>query len=442
MSSIQERFERALAGLGPAPVTAVIAVSGGPDSIALLDLVATVGKGLGLAPLVAHFDHGIHPESADIANRVAAAAARYGFPFRTHRIELGPGATETVARRARVAWLEQVAEEHGAAFIVTGHHRDDQVETMIMRFLNGSGPAGLAGIGGHRGRWVRPLLDITRHEIGAYLAARALASWQDPSNADQRQLRSWVRHELLPRIEQGVPRVRENLRAARGVFEENRRGWDDLLGHLPALDLWSDDDGISVAVAPLRGYSSALVRSLLRALGFRLGAGLGKGQVDRLQRLILQGHTGQAVDLVGGGRGELAFDRLKLFRGAAHRTEYEVPVAGEVAAADIGAWRLTSTHGVPPDVIPRDGFVTWVTPDASLVVRPWRPGDRIRPIRGRGSRLVVRCMQDKRIPWSLRPKWPVFEHLGVVIWVPGVCRSDVLLPDPTALAMRVDVSPR
>ena len=431
-----------MAALGPGPETAVIAVSGGPDSIALLDLVARAAGGLGLRAVVAHFDHGIHPDSAAVANRVARAAAGYGLRHRIHRVELGPDATETVARRARLAWLEQVADEEGAAFILTAHHRDDQVETMIMRFLKGSGPAGLAGISRRRERWVRPLLDTTRQEIDSYLTERGLASWQDPSNSDQRHFRSWVRHELLPRIEARVPQVRANLQTATGVFDENRRGWDELLDQLPVLEVTVEEGGISVAAAPLRGYSSAVVRSLLRALGFRIGAGLGKGQLDRLQRLVLQGHTGQTVDLVGGGRGELAFDRLRLFRGPPHLTEYRVPLAGEVAAAEIGDWRLACSRSTPPDRIPRGGFATWVAPEASLVVRPWRPGDRIRPIRGRGSRLVVRCMQDSKVPWSLRPKWPVFEHLGVVIWVPGVCRSDLLLPDPTALAMRIDVSPR
>ena len=442
MTAIRERFEQAIAALGPGRVTGVIAVSGGPDSIALLDLAAIAGPALGLVPVVAHFDHGIHPDSAEIAERVAAAVAGYGLRYRTHRVELGPMATETAARRARRSWLETVADEEAAGFILTAHHRDDQVETMIMRFLMGSGPAGLAGISRRAGRWVRPLLDSSRQEIGAFLAERGLASWQDPSNSDQRHLRSWIRHDLLPRIEPRVPKVRENLAAAAGVFEENRRGWDELLDQLSALEVRAAEDSVSVAADPLSGYSLALVRSLLKALGFRLQLGLGKGQIDRLQRLVLQGHTGQSVDLVGGGRGELAFGRLTLFRGPAHPTEYRVPLSAITEAAPIGEWRLTCTRSAPPEVIPRDGFATWVVPDASLVVRPWRAGDRIRPIRGRGSRLVVRCMQDSMVPRSRRPKWPVFEHRGEVVWVPGVCRSDALLPDPTALAMRIDVCPR
>ncbi len=442
MRTARERFERALATVGPGPATAVLAISGGPDSVALLDLAATAPRPGQLTWLVAHFDHGIHPDSAAVAARVAAAAANYGLEYRSHRAELGQDASETTARQARLAWLRVVAAESGAKVILTGHNRDDQVETMIMRFLNGSGPAGLVGIRSRSGPWLRPLLGVSRQEIEEYLAERGLTSWADPANADQRHARSWVRHDLLPRIEHRVPNVRKNLVASAVVFEENRRAWDDLLGHLPALEFRAEPDGVSVAVAPLKGYSSAVLRSVLKALGFRLEIGLGKGQLDRLQRLVAQGHTGQMADLIGGARGELSFGRLKLFGGAAHPPEYlaAIPAVGETAEA--GDWRVTWSRSAPPEVVPRDGFTTWVRLGVSLVARPWRAGDRIRPIRGRGSRLVVRCMQDKEVPRSDRPKWPVLEHDGVVIWVPGVCRSDGLLPDPSALAMRIDVSSR
>ncbi len=440
--AVRERFDQALATLGPGPATVIVAVSGGPDSIALLDLAATAEGPDGITWVVAHFDHGIHPDSAEVAARVAKAAAGYGLAYWSHRAELGPDATETTARQARLAWCEAVATELTATAIVTGHHRDDQVETMVMRFLNGSGPSGLAGIRPRRGRWFRPLLGVSRQEIVAYLADRGLASWSDSGNADQRHLRSWVRHDLLPRIEQRVPNVRENLLTSAGVFDENRRAWDDLLGQLAGLEFRAEGDGVSVAADPLKGYSSAVVRSLLKALGFRLEIGLGKGQLDRLQRLVVKGHTGQMVDLVGGGRGELTFGRLKLSRGVTHLPEYRATISAANELADAGEWRVTCSRATPPEVVPRDGFTTWVELGARLVARPWRPGDRIRPIRGQGSRLVVRCMQDKEVPRSHRPKWPVLEHEGVVIWVPGVCRSDGLLPDPTALAMRIDVSSR
>ncbi len=442
MTRVEDRFERAIAAAGLGPVAAVVAVSGGPDSIALLDLAVRAAPSLGLRLTVAHFDHGIQPDSAEVAGWVAAGAARYGVRYLTRRVELGAAATETAARRARLAWLEAVADETGAGFIMTGHHRDDQVETLIMRFLRGSGPAGLAGIQRRRGRWIRPLLDVPRAAIAEYLVSRGLTGWQDPSNGDQRHLRNWVRHQLLPRIELRLPRVRENLGAAAGVFGEQRDAWNDLLSELPGLQLRVEPDGVSVAADPLKGYSSAVVRSLLKALGFRLQCGLGKSQVDRLQRLVVKGHTGQVEDLFGGARAELAFGRLKLFRAPADLRGYRVPLAGPVATARIGDWQLTSTVGVAPPVIPRVGFETWVRQDAGLFVRPWHPGDRIRPIRGRGTRLVVRCMQDNKVPRSRRPMWPVFEHQGVVVWVPGVCRSDALLPEPAASAMRIDVRPR
>ncbi|MGH7645086.1 MAG: tRNA lysidine(34) synthetase TilS, partial [Gemmatimonadales bacterium] len=140
------------------PGTAIVAVSGGPDSVALLDLLHEAAlPGIGL--VVAHADHGIQPGSAAVAEQVGRLAASYGLPFELGRLALGPGASETVARRARYAWLRDVQRRRGVRYLVTAHHRDDQVETVLLRVLRGSGLAGLAGIPARaRGGLVRPLL--------------------------------------------------------------------------------------------------------------------------------------------------------------------------------------------------------------------------------------------------------------------------------------------
>src|SRR5437762_8160671 len=179
--------------------TAVVAVSGGPDSVALLDLVHSLAPELGLALVVAHADHGIQADSSSVGQAVAALASRYGLPFELGELHLGPDATETAARRARYAWLREVQRRRGAPYLVTAHHRDDQVETVVLRALRGSAPAGLAGIARRgRGGLVRPLLPFTRRELVEYATARGLPVHDDPANRDPRHLRSWVRATLLP----------------------------------------------------------------------------------------------------------------------------------------------------------------------------------------------------------------------------------------------------
>src|SRR3989441_1072684 len=149
------------------PGIALVAVSGGADSVALLDLLHTLAPELGLSLVVAHVDHGIRSDSGAVARAVRELAERYELPFEVGELSLGPDATETVARRARYAWLGEVQRRHGARYLVTAHHRDDQVETILLRLLKGSAPAGLAGIPARgRGGRVRPPLPLTRSGEG------------------------------------------------------------------------------------------------------------------------------------------------------------------------------------------------------------------------------------------------------------------------------------
>src|SRR3989441_1113552 len=159
MAALLERFRDHVARLGlfPRPGAALVAVSGGPDSVALLDLMSAVAAELGLALVVAHADHGIQTDSRLVGQAVSKLAEQYGLPFELGELGLSPGATETAARRARYAWLRAARRRHAARYVVLAHHRDDQLETILMRVLRGSAPAGLAAMAPvSRGGLVRP----------------------------------------------------------------------------------------------------------------------------------------------------------------------------------------------------------------------------------------------------------------------------------------------
>src|SRR5215210_5274508 len=190
-----ETFRSHLLSLHLEPGRALVAVSGGPDSVALLDLLARSLDVHRQELVVAHVDHGIHPESDVVAQQVEALAGAFALPVHTGRLNLGPETSETEARVQRYAWLESLGSQVNAKLIFTAHHADDQVETVLMRVLSGSGPAGLAGMAAIRGSLVRPLLPFRRHELAAYLEERGLRAWLDPANADSRHLRSWLRSE-------------------------------------------------------------------------------------------------------------------------------------------------------------------------------------------------------------------------------------------------------
>lgn len=182
----------------------LVAVSGGRDSMVLLDCLWRLRASLALDALgVAHVDHGLRPESAADARWVAEQAAGRGLPFLLRRVRIARGrrSLEEAARAARYRALVDMAAEFGAHRVALAHHAGDQAETVLLRLLAGAGLHGLAGMRPRRGRFVRPLLAVTPDRLAAYAAARGLSWRDDPTNRDLAIRRNRVRHRLLPLLE-------------------------------------------------------------------------------------------------------------------------------------------------------------------------------------------------------------------------------------------------
>ena len=435
--TLPEQFQRHLATLElPPGGDALIAVSGGPDSVALLDLLYATRESHQLELVVAHFDHGIHPDSAAVAARVRELAASYDLACESGRAELGAAASETVARAARYAWLETTRRRLGATVVFTGHHADDQAETILMRLLRGSGPAGLAAMATRRGTLVRPLLPFGRAELGAYLKARGLPAWSDPANEDRRHLRTWIRAEVLPTLRARLSDVDTALRAAGRHAARDRAAWEAVLRLLPGLDFRRERDGFSVAAGALRGYDSALGETVVLEAARRVGCRLGSARAARVLDLVVRGVSGRSMPLGEGWRAEVAFGRLLVSRATA-ASPLSWTLESAAGEGRWGVWQLRWRAEPAPVRQERVSGTAWLSP-APLEVRAWRPGERIRPLGGAGRRLLVRCFQEARVPRSRRTSWPVVAGPDGAVWVPGVCRSDALLPEPGTEAVRVD----
>ena len=440
--TLEARFERVVASLGLPPGPALVAVSGGPDSLALLDLLVGSPAARGLALHVAHADHGIHPASAAVAEAVRQAAQRHGLPVHVEQLGLGAAASETTARAARYQWLTRLADALDADLIFTAHHQDDQVETILMRVFKGSGPAGLAGMALRRGRLVRPLLPFRREELAEHMRGREYLTWDDPANQDPRHVRSWLRTEVLPVLRRRIPDLERRILALGRQAAAQRLGWDQLLERLPGIDLQRTCDEVSVAASPLHGYDSSVLRALLGALGRRAGCLIGPSRAARLERLLAGGRSGAVAELGSGFAAELSFGRLRLFRSPSIPAVWEpVRLSGAEGRLELGGWVFAWRREQAPERLDRNAGSSWFIED-SYWLRPWRPGDRIRPLGGTGRRLVVRCMQDARIARSRRAAWPILESAGGPVWVPGVCRSAEQVPAPGALALRIDAQLR
>lgn len=177
----------------------IVAVSGGVDSVVLLDMLVRKNANTGDYLIVAHFDHGIRPESADDALFVERLAEKYGLSFETRREELGAGASEEKARERRYAYLRAVAKKYDAR-IVTAHHLDDIVETIAINITRGTGWRGLAVLDSPDIE--RPLLDATKQDLIAYAKDKKLAWREDATNQDTTYLRNDIRQKLAGMDEQ------------------------------------------------------------------------------------------------------------------------------------------------------------------------------------------------------------------------------------------------
>ncbi|TMC48997.1 MAG: tRNA lysidine(34) synthetase TilS [Chloroflexi bacterium] len=201
--------------------TVLVACSGGPDSAALLDVLARLAPPRSLRLHVAHVDHGLRDGSAAEAEVVAALAERAGVPLYSMSVSVTPGPSlQDRARQARHRALRSQASRCGATAIALGHTADDQAETVLMRALTGATPRALAAMGERDGMLARPLLRVWREQTAAYCRALGLEVVDDPSNSDPRFTRSRVRHELLPALETVFPAARRRLVA---LAEHQRR---------------------------------------------------------------------------------------------------------------------------------------------------------------------------------------------------------------------------
>lgn len=179
-----------------APGTYVVAVSGGVDSMVLLDVIS---KLYGLKLVVAHFDHGIREDSSEDRVLVRTAAEKYKLPFVFDQVQLGPRTSEAVAREARYRFLRKVLKITGAHAILTAHHEDDAIETAIINMLRGTNRRGVASLHAYSDV-ERPLLNYTKQDILSYARVHGIQWHEDSTNQDTRYLRNYVRHTILAKL--------------------------------------------------------------------------------------------------------------------------------------------------------------------------------------------------------------------------------------------------
>lgn len=437
--------EQALAAAEALGTHLLVAVSGGADSIALLELLADLRDAGRITLTAAHVAHGIDAAAVHGEALVAARCTARAVPLLVTRLALGAAAGETVARRARRRALLVMAERAGAPMIVLGHHRRDQAETVLLRALRGTAPLGLGAMQPQRGRWLRPLLQLPAEVLRDECARRGIVPWEDPANTDPRHDRSWLRTAVLPLLGERDPAVEGALVQVAAHAQADAAAWQAVLATLPELALRDEPDGgRSIVAAPLGRYDSRMASALLRALAAQQGCPLGPRRAARVLGWLQGGAVAGWVPLGGRWRARLHRGRLSIGR---HRVPVAAPEV-ELHAGDglVGwpGWSLRWSDGAAPSEVPDRRALEQRFAPGPYRLRPARPGDRIRPHGARGHQRVVRTLQDAGVPAEERAGWPVLTTAGEdeVVWVVGICRGAAGLPEPGTRSLRVAVDRR
>ena len=396
-----------------------VALSGGIDSIVLLDALCALRKELAVTIAAIHVNHGLSQRATSWELFCEEECTTRGIAFEAVRLCISPGPGESLEARARVERYQAfsaIALRRGWGTVALGHHQDDQAETVLLQLLRGASPRGLSAMPEWRqdaagiDYW-RPLLPLPRQSILDYASASRIRWVDDESNADHRFKRNHLRHRVMPAIEEGFEGYRTGLaRAALRAAEAAQ-----LLDDLADLDTrgCSSDDGL--ALAPLRELGALRAQNVVRRM--LAARRMSVPEAERLAEFVRQAleagkSRNPSLELVSGDRLCSARGRIMILPGIAGlATHLRWQCESEVALSH-GVLRFARSMG--------SGIAAARIPDAGFVIRSREGGERCRVAANRPSRTLKNLFQEAGIPAPLRGDWPLLVDDSSIVAGPGV----------------------
>lgn len=432
----------------------LVALSGGPDSVALLHLLSRLKRSMKLTLHAVYINHGIRPKAAtkeeEFCRRlcdklsIELTIVREDIPLLAKRVNKS---VEETARDFRYRTFAELADQHNCNRIALGHHADDNVETILFRILRGTGKKGLTGIPIARDRIIRPLLQVTKEEILAWLKSEKLGYCVDTSNTSLDYSRNFIRNDLLPRIRQRLnPSVdRALLNLAETSSEEERYLSAQTRGRLAKVRRRTIGRKIELDLAILRTYDVWLRRRVLRDCiteCLRTDSQPDKAQVDRLDSLVVD--SGKAISLKGKLQAEIAGDKMILYR--LERTSYSARLKPGVDCR-LDQLQLTVrcrqqkfSGRLARKRRSRAVVMDLVKLRPPFTVRNIRPGDRFRPLGSKGSKKVGDYLTDRKVPPVYRDEIPVVCDKDGIVWLVGYEIADrVKIDSSTREVLKIEI---
>jgi tRNA(Ile)-lysidine synthase len=426
--------------------TVLVGVSGGSDSVALLHVLAAIAEKWSIRLVASYLNHNLRLEAKQEADFVGDLSAQLSIPcevgsenvahYRSlHRISM-----QQAAREVRYRFYGEVAAKHAAQKIALGHHLEDNAESVLIHFLRGAGPLGLSGIPPVRdGRFIRPLIDMTRHEIRSFLDQNRIAYLTDASNRNFKYLRNRIRHDLIPALKAKYnPNIVRQLRHLSAILREEEDFWETIVNTtFKDLTVKKGDDFIGLDLEGLRQLHPALrgrvIRHGVAAIKGNLNS-IGFKHIEAVEDLITCLSPSRSFDLPGR---ICVMREPKTLLFYSHRPEdissywYTIDdMQDEVYIREVDAVLKLSVcqpyEASVAETEPCCVFVDLATIRFPLIVRNFAPGDRFRPLGMSGTQKVKDFFMNEKVPIRVRKQCPIVLSEGAIIWIGGYRLSDLV----------------
>lgn len=423
--------------------TILVACSGGPDSLALLHILLSLRSDYTVSLVVAHVDHMFRgSESALEAQFVRDFCREHDLICHSKEIDVPRFIAETglsaqtAARELRYSYLRQIAQEIGGAKIATGHHADDQGETVLLNLLRGAGSTGLRGMLPYHDGIIRPLLGVNRPEIMNYCIKYRLSPQQDSSNLNIDYLRNSIRLELIPLLQERYnPAISAALcRTAELIGDEHE------FIRSTAEQLWQvvvrqQSTGIIIDGASAKGVHIAVLREIFRMAIEKKHlnlTGISFCHVENMIDMLWNGRVGTTLDLPGNMMARKGYEVLEIVdccQPAAENAEVvqqQISVPGITYVDELGIEICAEFLVTLPEAAGRwTVFLDWEEVQLPLEVRTRRSGDRFQPSGMSGSKKIKDFFIDIKLPRVERDRVPIICDQRGVLWIAGFRQSDI-----------------
>lgn len=439
-TTIVERFIREQRLLKPGE-RVLVAYSGGPDSTALLLILQDLGYRVSLA----YVNHGLRGDESEREERFVREFCRqHKIPLFVEHLtwKQRPSNLEEQARKKRYRHLAKVAREHGFRKVALGHHRDDAVETFLLRLLRGSGPRGLSSIPAKRGEYVRPLLDCPRSEILLYLDQKQAPCFQDTSNKDLTLQRNRIRHEILPLLEKHFnPELKAALhRTSRWILEQNRLLDQLMKPHLKLIQTRKNTVRINKSKYLL--LPAPLQKALLHAAFEKMDPALRVSSRTR-ETVLKMVKKSKNLELPGFLMVESTRDwiQVRLKTGPVGFFELDIPGAGIYFFPPGGVHlKFTPSRKISFEKRTDAAFLDAGRVSFPLLVRNWKKGDTFRPLGMKGHKKLSDFLIDRKVPKAERKRIPLVFKEEELVWVAGhQISDDFRVTDATRRVLRIEL---